>query len=379
MTQNRIIKVCHLSSMHRPDDRIYQRACLGLVREGLEVHLVIQYPDELPKDEGVHFHWLKKRDGWKRRWFSSKEAVDKAIEINADIYQFHDPDLLPHILKIKKKLPDAKIVFDLHENFEVRFIQWGLPAFFGKLFQSYLKRKLNQFDGYATTTETMKALYKEVKKPGVVIRNAVDVHRLEHIDPDQIEPFDTPTICTSGAHSHSRLVLQTVQSMKYIPKDLKFEMLFAGRYLPGVEEELKEQAKKDGTDKFLLLEGMMPWDENFKRTAKALCGCVFYENNENNQVTLPNRVYEYMFSGIPIIVSDYPELRNIVERAHCGLIVSSEDPKDMAKAFEYLLRNPEEAKKMGQNGRKAIFEDFGYHIDLKNTIQFYRQLLNSHS
>ncbi|MFA5619181.1 MAG: glycosyltransferase family 4 protein [Weeksellaceae bacterium] len=370
------IKVCHLSSMHRPDDRIYQRACLGLKREGLEVHLVITLPDELPKNEGVHFHWLKKRTGWKRRWFSSKEAVDKAIEVNADIYHFHDPDLLPHILKIKKKRPNAKIVYDMHENFKARFKQWGLPAFLEDWFHKYQLNKINRMDGYATTTESMKVLFKEVKKPGVVIRNAVDVNRLSHIDIESVQAFNTPTIYTSGANSHARLVLQTVQSMKHLPKELNFQMMFAGRYLPGIREELMAQAQKDGTDNYLQLEDMLPWDENFKRTAKALCGCVFYENNANNQVTLPNRVYEYMFSGIPIVVSDFPELRKIVEKAQCGVIVSSDKPEEMAQAFEYLLRNPEEAKKMGENGRKAIFKDFGYHIDLKNTIDFYHKILN---
>ena len=84
------------------EDRIYQRACQGLAREGVEVHLVFTRPDELPKEEGVHFHWIDKREGWKRRWFSSIQAVNLAVNVKADIYHFHDPDLLPHIIKIKK-------------------------------------------------------------------------------------------------------------------------------------------------------------------------------------------------------------------------------------------------------------------------------------
>jgi len=372
------ISVCHISSMHNnwAEDRIYQRACQGLAREGVEVHLVFTRPDELPKEEGVHFHWIDKREGWKRRWFSSIQAVNIAINVKADIYHFHDPDLLPHIMKIKKKLPNAKLVYDIHENYQSRFNQWGLPLFLGRFFRKYETRKINQMDGFVTVTQSLKDLFLKAKKPGVVIRNTVDVHRLTHIVTEEIQPFEIPTIYTSGSHSHSRLVLQTVQSMKYVPKDLNFRMMFAGRYSPGIKEELLAQAKMDETDKLLHLEGMLPWDENFKRTAKALCGCVFYENNQNNQIGTPNRIFEYMFSGIPIVVSDYPELRNIVEKAKCGLIVSSEKPEEMAKAFEFLLRNPQEAKEMGENGRKAIFEDFGYHVDLKNTIDFYCQIMD---
>lgn len=377
--KNNDIKVCHISSMHNnwADDRIYERACQGLNNEGFDVHLVFTRPDNVPQEEGVLFHWIKPRTGFKRRWFSSIEAVDKAIAINADIYHFHDPDLLPHISKIKKKLPNAKVVYDMHENHQVRFTQWGLPSFFGKLYHRYEIKKINQIDGFITTTESMKSLFKETKKPGIVVRNSVSIKRLEHIDIDSVNPFHPPVMYTSGSQSHSRLVLETVQSMKYIPSDLDYQMMFAGRYSPGIEDELITQAKKDGTDKRLLLEGMIPWDDNFIRTAKAFCGCVFYEDNLNNRVTLPNRLYEYMFSGIPIVVSDFPELRNIVEKANCGVIVNSESPKDIAKAFEFLLRNPEEAKRMGENGRKAIFEDFGYHVDLKNTVEFYHTILNS--
>jgi len=361
------------------DDRIYERACQGLAREGFDVHLVFTRPDVLPKEEGVRFHWIDKREGWKRRWFSSIQAVNLAIKVKADIYQFHDPDLLPHIMRIKKALPNAKIIYDIHENFQANFKQWGFPQFLGRLFRKYEIMKINQLDGFAAVTQSLKDLFPQLEKPGVVIRNTVDVHRLRHIKPEDILPFDIPTFYTSGSQSHARLVLQTVQSMKFISKDLNYRMMFAGRYYPGIKEELLAQARKDGTDLFLKLEGMLPWDENFKRTARALCGCVFYENNQNNQIGTPNRIFEYMYSGIPIVVSDYPELRNIVEKAKCGLIVSSEKPEAIAEAFEFLLRNPEKAKEMGRNGRKAIFEDFGYHVDLKNTIEFYHQILNSQS
>jgi len=359
------------------DARIYQRACVGLVRLGHEVHFVVSRHNEAIQNEGVEFHWIKNRQGWRRRWFSSIDAVNIAIGLNADIYHFHDPDLLPHILKIKRKLPKAKIVYDIHENYQVRFQQWGFPIILGRFFQKYQIRKINQLDGFVTTTETMKKLFSEVYKPGVVIRNSVDTHRLNHLNIAEVLPFETPTIYTSGTHSHSRLVLQTVQSMKYLPKDLNFRMLFAGRYSPGIEEKLIAQAKKDGTSKLLFLEKMLPWAENFRRTAKAMCGCVFYEDNLNNQVTLPNRVYEYMFCGIPIVVSDYPELRNIINMAKCGVIIKSEEPNDIAEAFEFLLRNPEKAIEMGNNGRKAIFGEFGYHLDLDNLDTFYTKILNS--
>ena len=91
------MRVIHITSMHEfDDDRIFQRACLGLKNEGIEVGLITQHKKEIPfYFNGVKIHPLKTRQGIKRRIFSSFQAYKIAIKIKADIYHFHDPDLLP--------------------------------------------------------------------------------------------------------------------------------------------------------------------------------------------------------------------------------------------------------------------------------------------
>lgn len=370
------MRICQITSMHSwDDDRIYQRACLGLARDGHEVHLVTTKPKQLPVKHQVIFHWVKPRSGWKRRWFSSKEAVEKAITVNAEIYHFHDPDLLPHILKIKKALPAAKLVYDIHENYGGRFETWGFPSFIGKLFRIYEKSIISRLDGYSVVSGSMMELFEDVTTPSIIIRNSTDISRLQKIDLSSVIPFEVPTLYTSGTNSHARHCLQSVQALKYIQeKKMDFRMLFVGRYTPGIEEALTHQARKDGTIDKLTMEGMLPWEENFYRTSQAFCGCVFYEDNTNNRVGIPNRLFEYMYCGIPVVATDFPELRSIVEKVRCGVLVNSEDPRSIAEGFLALLNDPLEAKQMGLRGRRAIEEQYGYHIDLKNMISFYKKL-----
>lgn len=115
------------------DDRIYQRACCGLARLGHDVHLIALNDTEDESSDfisrNVHVKLLPKRSGIKRRWFGSKDIVTEAIKIDADIFHFHDPDLLPHVNRIKKKCPNASVIYDIHENYAGRFSQWGLPFF----------------------------------------------------------------------------------------------------------------------------------------------------------------------------------------------------------------------------------------------------------
>jgi glycosyltransferase involved in cell wall biosynthesis len=352
------------------DDRIYQRACMGLSREGFDVHLVATRPDEEPVST-VKFHWVEKREGWRRRWYSSLEAVNKAIEVEADIYHFHDPDLLPHVSKIKSALPNCKVIYDIHENYTVRFEDWGLPAFVGRWFRNYEIRKIKKIDGFSVVSDSMAKLFDDSGKPYLVIRNSTDISRLSELDLETGGKFKIPTIYTSGSNSTARNCLQTVQALKYLDKDLNMQMMFVGRYLANMDKQMLKQANQDQTSNKLVLEGMMDWEQNFFRTAKAYAGCVFYEDNPNNRVGIPNRLFEYMYCGIPIIASDFPELRKVVESSGCGILIDSENPEAIAGAIETLLNNPSMASEMGKKGRKALEETYAYHNDLKKTIDFY--------
>lgn len=370
------MKVCHITSMHDwDDDRIYQRACVGLTREGIDVHLIATKPVRLSIKSDVDFDWIKVRFGWKRRIYSSKEAIEKAIKTKADIYHFHDPDLLPFVSRIKRKLPNSKVIYDIHENYAGRFQNWGLPSFLGILYRKYERHIISNIDGYTVVSESMNDLFINLKTPSIIIRNSTDVSRLAGMDFKSIEKYNIPTLYTSGTNSHARNCLQMVKALKYMDYEKRFQMLFAGRYENGLKEEMSKQTKIDHTDNLLILGDMLPWEENFKRTAKAFCGCVFYEDNPNNRVGIPNRLFEYMYCGLPVIATDFPELRKIIEDTKCGLLVDSEDPKSIAKGFDYLLANPKEAKGMGKRGQKAIEEKYGYHSDLENTIDFYKKLL----
>lgn len=378
------LRVAHLTSMHEwDDDRIYQRACIGLARNGFEVHLIAQMGNNGGSDHlelnGVSIHFIERRVGWKRRWYSSREVVRKAIDLDCDIYHFHDPDLLPHIAHLKKKRPGVVVIYDIHENYSSRFELWGLPKFIGELYRYYENRKICQIDGCTVVSESMKRMFLHLNKPIEITRNSADVERLRRLFSTEVTKNDVPVVITSGSHSHERNCLQTVKSIALLESlvTTKFHVQFVGRYLAGLQDELMNQAVMDGTDKILSLDGMMPWEENFNRLRTAFCGCVFYADNPNNRVGIPNRLFEYMFCGLPVVVSNFDELKTIVDDAECGVVVDSENPVSIADGLASLLSNPVLAEKMGANGKRAMEEKYGYHVDLARLIDFYSKLYNS--
>jgi glycosyltransferase involved in cell wall biosynthesis len=88
----------------------------------------------------------------------------------------------------------------------------------------------------------------------------------------------------------------------------------------------------------------------------------------------PATMFEYMAAGIPVIASDFPLWRDIVEAHACGLCVDPRDPPAIAAAIDYLASHPDIARRMGENGRKAVCARYNWPREATKLIQFYEHL-----
>jgi glycosyltransferase involved in cell wall biosynthesis len=85
-----------------------------------------------------------------------------------------------------------------------------------------------------------------------------------------------------------------------------------------------------------------------------------------------------MSAGTPVIASDFPEWREIIEECGCGLVVDPHDPNEIAEAINYLLTHPHEAEAMGRLGRKAVEEKFNWSSEERKLLALYRETLVTH-
>jgi glycosyltransferase involved in cell wall biosynthesis len=88
----------------------------------------------------------------------------------------------------------------------------------------------------------------------------------------------------------------------------------------------------------------------------------------------PIKMYEYMAAGIPVISSDFPLWRQIVDGAGCGLCVDPLDPRKVSEAIRFLLTHPKEAEAMGQRGRNAILERYNWDREKGKLLSLYETL-----
>ena len=84
-----------------------------------------------------------------------------------------------------------------------------------------------------------------------------------------------------------------------------------------------------------------------------------------------------MSAGIPVIASNFPLWREIVEGNQCGLTVNPLDPEEIVRAIEYLITHPEEARRMGKNGQRAVLAKYNWEQEGAKLLGLYKKLMET--
>lgn len=83
--------------------------------------------------------------------------------------------------------------------------------------------------------------------------------------------------------------------------------------------------------------------------------------------------------GLPVICTDFTLWKEFVDHWHCGICVEPENPDAIAAAIQYLLEHPDEAKRMGKNGRNAVKTNFNWGVEEKKLLLLYQEVLKNAS
>lgn len=362
-------KVVHLTSVHaRKDIRILLKETSSLAKAGFDVSLIVAdgFGDDIVNnvkiiDVGTANHRLD------RILNTTKNVFNKALSLDADIYHFHDPELISTGLKLKKA--GKKVVFDSHEDFASdlltktyipRFLRMIMSVGF-RVFDSYACKK---FDSIITATPAIAELYSARGCKTIVINNfpIIDELSIPHTEKEN-------SACFIGAQTPIRGVKELVNAID----KLDGKLYLAG---PVVNEAFKaELSSADGWNKVTDL-GIIPRNEVSEVLAKCKVGLVTYLPAPNHVDAQPNKLFEYMSVGLPVVASHFPLWKEIVEDNDCGLCVDPANPDKIADAIQYIFDNPVEAKKMGENGMRVINEVYNWSVEEDKLITFYKEILN---
>lgn len=366
------MKICHLTSVHPlSDTRIFYKECCSLVGAGFEVHYIV--PGESNQIiSGVHVHGVTKENGnrLKRMTKTVRNVYKKAKEINADVYHFHDPELIPIGLKLKKM--GKKVIYDVHEDVPRQILNktW-LPFNSNKLisliFEFYEKRAAKDFDIIISATPFINDRFIKLNKNSYNINNFPILKEL-YIETSKWSEKDR-AVCYVGGISKYRGIEEMVDSMKQF-EEIKF--LLGGTFSSLKEKE--DTMKMVGWEKVEYM-GHLEREEVREVYRRSICGLVVLHPRTNYIDSLPVKMFEYMAAGIPVIASNFSLWKSIIESNNCGICVNPLNSTEVSNAIKFFRDNPQKAEEMGNNGRKAVESKYNWELESEKLIKAYENIL----
>ena len=366
-------RICHLTSVHPwADTRILYRECASLAHQGYEVHLIVanQQPGEFP---GVHIHAVQApaQNRLTRMWSTSLAVFRKALEVDAAVYHFHDPELIPIGRKLQRK--GKKVIYDVHEHVpnQIR-TKYYLPAIvrpvIATLFDFYEKRMAAKMDGVITAVDTVRDRLLPVNHRTVDINNYPEGDLL-YVENDWSKK--NRDVIYVGLINEIRGIRELLASLA---GPGAWKLTLVGTFgAPALEKEMTKQPGWGRVDYL----GQQPRKTVADLLAASRTGIVTFLPAPNHNKNQPNKLFEYMAAGIPVVCSDFSRWKKIVEDRGCGLCVDPADPEAIARAVEYLLTHPEEAKAMGQRGRQAMESTFNWASEERKLLDLYEKILGT--
>lgn len=368
-----MLKIVHLTSVHPHDDiRIFLKMCCSLASIGHDVHLVAPRSDtsDVELCGNVTIHSVKpSRNRFERMTSTVKEVLRVACTLEGDIYHFHDPDFLRYASEAQQKI-NRPFIYDVHEDYRLGILDknWipkliRIPA--ARWFGRIEDRMSVRLSGVVAATRAIAERFDG--HPGLsIVQNFPLQHELSS-NFHNVSPIKKHFVYT-GAVSVQRGAREMSKAISLLGEQIRLAV--AGKFdSESLQAECKVLAGNQLSDC-----GFLNRSSLRNLLAESLAGLVLFYPLGNHVRAQPNKLFEYMSAGLPVIASDFPLWRSIVDDAKCGLLVDPLDPHAIAEAMLWIVEHPVEATEMGNRGRAAVIEKYNWEAEFPKLLSLYEKL-----
>ena len=370
-----MLEIVHLSAVHARDDaRIFDKQCRTLAARGHRVSLVVADGLGDAWRDGVRIVDAGARgDGLNGLVAAGGRLYRRALALGPDIVQLHHAALLPVGLRLRRH--GCKVVFDAgHElpappaggRSGVRGGDAWPRRALAALWSRLERRTCRRLDGVIAATPLVRDRFLAVNRATIAVS--------DFPMPDQIAAgpawADKPVrVCHEGALSAIRGIVELVRACELLQSNVRLS-------LAGDFSEAALAARMLARPGWRRIDALgqlgRPGIGHLRASSRA--GLITPHATPGHLGAPPATMFEYMAAGIPVIASDFPPWRAVVEAHACGLCVDPRDPPAIAAAIDYLASHPDIARRMGENGRKAVCARYNWPREASKLIQFYEHL-----
>jgi glycosyltransferase involved in cell wall biosynthesis len=372
--------VCLLTSAQPIDySRYLDREALSLSRAGYRVTLVglnRTATSELPSE--VSYVQVRAGKGL-RKPGTIRHIFRAARELRADLYHCFDPWALAVGLLVTRDRPDARVIYDATESYpriqlERRDLSFPLRWVSYVLVRLIEHAAVSRADWFIDTTRTRARRFARRGRRVSIVANFPPTEILPEPEGER-----KPWLVCTGLICRHRGFDVLLKAFALVAARLPHVRLrVMGVFAPGegLEEWSREFLRRAGLESRVDFLGWIPtYQGMFRELASCSLGVILFQRYWWNDYTnLPDKLFDFMATGLAVVASRFPEMEQVVQQARCGWLVDPGNPASVAEVIERAFANPDELRARGEAGRKAVLDRYNWGAAERVLLDVYARL-----
>lgn len=365
--------ITHISTVHPVfDTRIFHKECCSLVENGFNVNLVITHS----KNEiisGVNIIALPQlRNRLLRILLNPWLAFIKALKTKADIFHFHDPELI--LIGIFLRLFGKKVIYDVHEDVPSQILnkRW-IPKPIRKItalcikFIEIIGSKF--FSGIVTATPYIENIFKKRNHNTINVNNYPLLKEGTLLIPSDKE---RNAICYVGSITKERGIIELITALE----GTNIKLYLAGKFVSKLLQDEVKILKGWANVAYLGVLNREQVQDLFKKSMIGIC--TLHKTPSYNH-SLPVKVFEYLNAGLTVIASDIPYWQETFKKSQAIEFVDPNCSADICKKLLSLLSNPQALFERGELGKKYVLENYTWNSEFQKMLNLYNKAITNKS
>lgn len=401
------MKICFIATRHRLDDaRVVHKEAQSLVSAGHEVILLLcvndnneylQYDGSVlakSDDERAALEYMNmkifgfpKRTGILGKIKMLREMSLFASSLDVDAFHVHEPDLAlaigirAKILSIKHNNKTPALVHDFHEyppGQAADAVNYVLKPVVSLSHKLWLRLTMRWVDHVFTANSIVRGFVYSLDH-----MSRIDVlYNVPKLSPSSLREIDKVdyeseplVICHEGSLPFNRGLRQMIDVLERLQD--KIHLLIIGDVFGEEKRWLENEISMRELENSITITGWLPYSEIDQKLNEAHMGLILFQELINNRLAgPPNKLFNYMRAGLPVISVDFPEMRRIITEENCGVLLKDQSVTGISQKIEQLMHHRDALVTMGENGQKAVRNRYSWDKMEKRLLHAYAEIKN---
>jgi glycosyltransferase involved in cell wall biosynthesis len=306
-------------------------------------------------------------------------ALRAALAEEADVYHFHDPELITVGIALKALRRSRAVVYDVHEDYPSMMMEkYWLPGPIRPLISkgAAVTNRLAALclDGIVTADPWVANDFASAAREKTIVYYNFPVPSLFSAN-GKSTPVKADLVYVGGISERSGIFV-LLDALKLLGQQGCRPTVRLAGYTDGKKgAALIEKAISDhGLNEQVDFVGRIPHSDVPTLIRSGRIGLVMLQPIPKFMKNIPSKMFEYWACGLPVIASDLPPIRRFLSDGEQGLLFSPDSAASLAQAIRFMLEQPEERQRMGRLGQMQISQQWNNETQVDQLIRFYEKI-----